>query len=123
MNTQLLRFIIVGIFNTIIGLSVIYVLIYFGFNNYISNIFGYLVGLSISFILNKYYVFNTQNNNQIVHKQFVKFILIFLIAYSVNITALFITLNYVSNYTAQFIAMIAYTVINFILNKYITFKE
>ena len=123
MNTQLIRFIIVGIFNTIIGLSIIYILIYFGFNNYISNIFGYLVGLSISFVLNKYYVFNAQKNNQIVYKQFGKFILIFMIAYSVNIIVLFIGLNHMTSYLAQFIAMIAYTVINFILNKYITFKE
>ncbi len=123
LNTQLLRFIIVGILNTIIGLSVIYLFIYLGFNNYTSNFFGYMVGLSISFVLNKYYVFNAQYSNQIFYKQFTKFILIFIIAYSVNIIVLFVALNYMISYTAQFIAMVAYTLINFILNKYITFKE
>lgn len=123
LSTQLLRFIIVGILNTIIGLSVIYLCIYLGFNNYLSNIIGYMVGLSISFVLSKYYVFNTQNNNQIFYKQFIKFILIFIIAYSINIIVLFIALNYMTSYTAQFIAMVAYTVINFILNKYVTFRD
>ncbi len=123
MNRQFLRFIIVGIFNTIIGLSAIYSLIYFGVNNYIANIFGYMLGLTVGYILNKYYVFGVHYSNKNKYGQFVKYLVIFIIAYTVNIVILFIALKYMTGYLAQFISMGAYTIINFILNKYITFKD
>ena len=122
-NVQFPKFVFIGIINTIIGLGIIYLLIYGGFNNYISNIIGYTVGLLISFILNKYYVFKSSPGKHRVYNQFIKFIFIFFIAYATNVFVLFISLDYMTSYLAQLIAMLVYTSISFVLNKAFTFKD
>lgn len=96
---------------------------YFGFNYYISNSFGYIIGLIISFFLNKYYVFKNYRGNENTYIQFVKFIVIFLIAYAVNIFILYISLKYVNAYLSQFFSMSIYTIVSFTLNKIFTFKR
>jgi putative flippase GtrA len=116
----LFRFILVGGLNTLVGMSVIFILLYLGVNNYISNLSGYIVGLIISFFLHKYYTFESKNKPTI--KEVIQFLLVFAISYSSNILILYFSLFYMENYLAQFLAMICYTASNYTLNKLITFK-
>ncbi|CUU68061.1 GtrA family protein [Campylobacter hyointestinalis subsp. hyointestinalis] len=119
---EITKFAIVGIINTIIGLTIIYVLIYLRFNDYTANLFGYVIGIFFSYILNKFYVFNNLRNN-INFKEIIIFIIIFIFSYLMNIVILNISLNYFTSYVAQFFAIFVYTIFNFILNKFITFKN
>lgn len=119
---EITKFAIVGIINTIIGLTIIYVLIYLRFNDYTANLFGYVIGIFFSYILNKFYVFNNLRNN-INFKEIIIFLIIFIFSYLMNIVILNISLNYFTSYVAQFFAIFVYTIFNFILNKFITFKN
>jgi len=112
---------LVGSINTIIGMNVIFILIYMGVDNYKANIIGYIVGLNISFFLHKYYTFN--DSKKISFKQVFIFVIIFLLSYSINIITLYLSLLYFPNYFAQVLGMIAFTIVNYILNKLITFKR
>ena len=118
---ELLRFIIVGSLNTIIGLGVIFILLYIGIDDYIANISGYIVGLCTGFFLHKYFTFKSKN--KITLSEISRFLIIFLISYVVNITILYFTLFYMTNYLAQIFAMIGYTIVNYVLNKFITFRR
>ncbi|WP_350310517.1 GtrA family protein [Campylobacter hyointestinalis] len=119
---EITKFAIVGIINTIIGLTIIYILIYLRFNDYTANLFGYVIGIFFSYILNKFYVFNNLRNN-INFKEIIIFLIIFIFSYLMNIVILNISLNYFTSYVAQFFAIFVYTIFNFILNKFITFKN
>ncbi|QCT99180.1 GtrA family protein [Campylobacter hyointestinalis subsp. hyointestinalis] len=106
---EITKFAIVGIINTIIGLTIIYVLIYLRFNDYTANLFGYVIGIFFSYILNKFYVFNNLRNN-INFKEIIIFIIIFIFSYLMNIVILNISLNYFTSYVAQFFAIFVYTI-------------
>ena len=118
---EFIRFLLIGIINTLLGLSVIFILIYFNINNYLANLIGYLVGLVFSFLLHKHYTFN--NKTKTIKKQIIIFIVVFLVSYSINFYILYISLEYVSKYIAQIMALIAYTFVSYLLNKFITFKD
>ena len=80
---QLFRFSIVGVLNTILGLSVIYLLYNFFHVDYIlSNIGGYLVGLINSFIWNKKWTFKSSKH---FSKEIIPFLIVFGICYAVNL--------------------------------------
>jgi|SaaInl8_200m_RNA_FD_contig_121_75080_length_9522_multi_5_in_0_out_0_9 putative flippase GtrA len=120
-NVEFFRFVLVGILNTFIGLSVIFILIYFSMNNYLANLVGYLIGLIFSFLLHKNYTFKNKANT--INRQMLFFLLVFLISFSINIFILYISLEYYTKYISQLLAIIAYTTISYLLNKFITFKE
>jgi len=87
-KAEVSRFILIGGLNTLIGLSVIYIFVYIGLNNYLSNAIGYSIGLFVSFILNKYYVFRHNESNKVLLTQIVQFMIIFFIAYGFNLIIL-----------------------------------
>ena len=120
MYKQASKYLLVGLVNTAVGLSVIFFLMLLGVNAYISNIIGYLVGLINSFILNKKFVFKTTTKSK---KEIYFFIMSFVISYSMNlITLYFLVLLEIDIYISQFFSMLIFTVSNFLLNKYFTFK-
>ena len=122
-KAEVSRFILIGGLNTLIGLSVSYIFVYIGLNNYLSNAIGYSIGLFVSFILNKYYVFRHNESNKVLLTQIVQFMIIFFIAYGFNLIILYTFLHFTTSYFSQLFAMIGYTVVFFLLNKFITFKD
>jgi len=117
------RFIIVGISNTIITLSIIFLLLKFSNLDYrISNIIGYSVGITNSFIWNKMWTF--QSNNKVYREMF-PFVLMALISYGFNLGVVIFTTEVLSlnQYFCQILGMILYTVTNYIGNKYWVFSK
>lgn len=112
----------IGVLNTIVGHGTIFGLMFLGFNPYISNISGYAVGITFSYILNKSWNFKSKRPHR---EAYPRFVLSLLIAYLVNLAFLFIGLNVIglNKYIAQIIAGIFYTGIGFLLSRYITFSE
>jgi putative flippase GtrA len=121
LEKEFIKFLLVGFFNTLIGLSIIYLLLYININNYISNFTGYMIGLSISYMLHKNFVFSN-SSNKINKREIVNYVIIFVVSYSINLAILYIGLNYFINYIAQFFAICGYTISNYLLNKNITFR-
>lgn len=109
------KYILVGIINTAITALLILLLMYLGLGVYTSNAFGYIAGITVSFILNTLFTFSTK----LTWKRFIKFIINCGICYVVNLVVIYLVL-YINNewiYFAQLCGMGAYTVSGFILNK------
>ena len=120
---QLLKFGIVGVSNTLLTAITIWVLLrVLHFNDYSSNIIGYIVGLVNSFIWNRKWTFASDKK---VKDTIFKFSITFAISYLFQLGNLYLLIHYtqIDSYICQLISIVVYTVINFILNKYYTFKE
>jgi len=146
--TEAIKYGIVGIMNTLLTALTIWLVMHFIFNAQgenevsssaisISNIVGYIIGLINSFIWNRKWTFKSNSNWK---ADFLRFILAFLVCYIpqlllvnglnnyANLSSLELTLlnhSYIitSAYICQLIGIVFYTVLNFLSNKYYTFKK
>ncbi len=121
---QLCKFAMVGVSNTIISLCVFYLLYnLFDVNYTIANLLSYIIGVINSFIWNKFWVFHPQNGNTI--REILLFILVFGTSYGVQYGGLylFVEIEHITPNWAQLPAMVIYTLVNYILNRFITFKQ
>ena len=79
-------FLIVGLANTALGYSVIFGCMFLiGMSPELSNMTGYMVGLTISYSLNRYYTFKSVQKRR---NEFVRFVVAFLVAYAANLIVL-----------------------------------
>lgn len=121
-HIQFLKFIGVGVMNTAISLSIIYVGMALGVNYKLANMIGYIAGMSNSFIWNKNWVFGSKNN---ICKELFWFSVSFAICYAIQYVLLLLMVDkwQWNGYLAQLLAMGTYTVSNFILNRLVTFRK
>lgn len=120
---QLLRFLMVGVFNTIFGYSIIFTSMYiFEVSPEISNFVGYSISLTCSYILHKKYTFES---TQSFTGEVPKFIFIFMVSYSINLFVLIILIHKFSVHEglSQLLAGAAYVGTSYVANKYYVFKE
>lgn len=120
-DNTILKFLVVGVLNTLLSLVIIFGLKYFySFSDVVANLNGYIAGLICSFILNKKWTFNHTGQVSIT---IFKFILTFAIAYIANIIfVLLLIKSGVNAYLSHLIAMPIYTVIFYIGSKFFVFK-
>jgi len=120
---QAIKYGLVGVGNTLITAAVIWVMMkVFGVSDVLSNITGYAIGLVNSFIWNKQWTFKSSKG---WYSSALKFGGVFAICYSLQLMFLLYlnaTLD-IDPYYNQLIAMVFYTVVNFIMNKFYTFKS
>ncbi len=109
------KYILVGLANTLLTLTIIFILTYLHFNLYIANAIGYSYGILLSFILNSFFTFSV--NFKIT--RLIKFLITCLICYFINITAInfFLIIYPTKIYLAQLFGMGLYTITGFIINK------
>lgn len=122
-KTTLVQFVtynIVGIANTTVGFSIIFLLMFIGFSAIWSNAIGYAIGAILSYYLNSKYTFRSTSRGKI---QAMKFFSILFISYLLNFLTLQWLLDFLNPYLAQFISAIVYTLSSFLLAKLIVFKE
>lgn len=120
---ELFKYSIVGIFNTIIGLSVIYFLYNVLHVNYIlANVIGYAFGLVNSFFWNKRWTFKSTRHYS---KEIIPFLIVFAISYAANLLTLILSVEVLKIHPniAQVIGIAAYSSTNFLINKYWTFSK
>ncbi len=121
--TQFIKFIIVGVFNTSITLSIIFILSFvFNFDYRISNAAGYLAGFINSFIWNKFWTFRSQGKWNV---EFIKFTLTFLFCYILQFLFLYFFYQILkwNEPISQIGSNIIYTIANFTINKFLTFNN
>jgi putative flippase GtrA len=120
---QFAKFGIVGVSNTIVTAVVIWLLLKMAHaTDVVANIIGYGAGVINSFVWNRKWTFAVDSK---IKDTFLKFILTFVISYFVQfgIMKLLICTLPIDNYWCHLMAMIPYTIVNFMLNKYYTFKN
>ena len=118
---KFLRYILTGFLNTLATyITSIILLKIFNLFLVISNFVGYVVGIVVSFYLNRNFVF--RNKDPKIKKQFYKFIFACLISYLINLIFLII-FSYIfqlNDYISQILSMAAYSISFYVLsNKYI----
>ena len=133
---QFVKFGIVGILNTCITLLAIYICkSLIGVNPYVSNAIGYGLGLLNSFFWNRNWVFRSKKTR--INRQILLFLLGFGVCYLLQLFIVWVLTNTLlydfeipilsftlSGYgLATVIGNIAYTISNFIYNKFLTFKN
>jgi len=123
MDKTFMRFVFVGVLNTIIGYSVIMVLFHIiGLTYGVSYFLSYVIGVIISFFLNRQFVFFSKN-----HKlyEFFRFLIAFFISYIISYIFLYFFVEYqiLNENIAFFAGMVIYSTLFYFLNKHITFKQ
>ena len=118
---QLIRFVLVGVANTIVGLGIILILTELGAPKVPANMLGYACGLVVSFILNSRYTFKTDLSIGRARK----FLAVFGICYSLNLGMLLFLADVqgVDERLAQTGAVFTYTIAFFILSRLFVFNQ
>ena len=120
---SIIKFLLVGVLNTLVGASVMFLLYnLLGCSYWISSAFNYIAGGTLSFFLNKFFTFKNKEKSL---KQVIFFALsvavCYLIAYGL---AKPLMMNILSGYSVKFqenaallTGMVIYTGLNFIIQK------
>ena len=123
LKTQVSRYSLVGILNTLITLLVIYGLkAGFGADDYWANATGYGVGLIGSFYLNRAYTFG---HDGAMSGAAVRFLIAFAICYMINLAVVAVLVDGlgVNGYLAQPCGMVSYTISFYILLRMHVFRR
>ena len=116
------KFLSVGVVNTIAGLLIIYTAKwFFHLGDIAANACGYSVGLLISFFLNSRWTFAYAGPQL---GALVKFLLVALVAYAVNLLTVLTAVHYfeLNGYVAQAAGIPPFTLTSFVLNKFLVFR-
>jgi putative flippase GtrA len=120
---QFSRFLLVGVANTALGYAVIFGCMYFGgLTPELSNGVGYLVGLLVSYSLNRRITFKSVRRRS---TEFVRFVLVFLVAYTSNLAVLVVLIRGLSVHAvlSQILAGVVYIGTSYLLYKHYAFKS
>jgi putative flippase GtrA len=120
---QFSRFLLVGFANTALGYAVIFGCMYLGgLTAELSNAVGYLVGLVVSYFLNRHFTFRSARRRS---TEFVRFVIVFLTAYTTNLLVLIVLVRGLEIHAAlsQVVAGAAYIGTAYLLNKRYVFHS
>lgn len=117
-RSQLIKFIAIGIVNTLFYYLIFSLFIFLGLDYKFAVLFATLIGVLFSFKTFGKFVFN--NNNK---KLIFKFLLVYTILYVLNIIFIFYFNTYFKNYyISGLVATIICAILSFVLNKFYVYK-
>lgn len=119
-SKQMIRYGVIGVVNTSITLSCIFILTGLTVPLYLANIIGYLFGILISYLLNSKYTFC----QQLSYLRMFNFFIVVALSYLFNLVTIHMVLSISTGavYLSQFLGMLVYTLMSFFLNKYWVLK-
>lgn len=124
-----IKFIIVGVINTLIGTGVMFIMYnIFNFGYWYSSVANYVVGSIVSYVLNKYITFNSKSKSI---KEVIYFIInisvCYLLAYGLAKPFTHWCLNFatktIQDNVAMLIGMCLFIVLNYIGQRYFVFNK
>lgn len=119
---QFSRFVLVGIANTALGYAVIFACMYLAeLSPELSNAAGYAIGLLASYFLNRRFTFRSAQRRG---TEFVRFVLVFVAAYTANLAVLIVLVRVLMFHAgiSQVIAGVIYIGTAYLLNKNYVFR-
>ena len=128
-DNQALKFILVGVINTIFGAGIMFCLYnFFGCSYYFSSAMNYILGSILSYVLNKYFTFENKNKS---FSQILKFVLNIALCYLVayGLTRAFMDLilfgctKKIRDNISMMVGMFLVTVTNYFGQKLFVFKD
>ena len=122
-NQQILRFILSGVIASIFNF-ISYRSLYLIFNNILfASISGYCIGILVSFIFAKLWVFKNSNRQPLVKSLFLFFLIYFLGGTEMSLVILF-TNKLIDNYKISWlIGALIGSINNYLGSKYLSFKK
>ena len=120
-HSSVVRFLLVGLGNTVLGLATIYAFKWFArWDDVPANAMGYAIGITFSFIANKRWTFRHEG---VVVRSFARFVLICAIGYAANLAVLLFLVQGLewNGYLAQIVAIGTYAVITYWGSRYYAF--
>lgn len=124
---QFIKFGMVGVLNTLISTGIYYIFIYFNDNLYLlGHVVGFLVSVLNAYYFNQKFVFKTKINTLREHmksllKTYASYGSTFLL--SVFLMWFLVSVSNVSKIIAPFLNLIVTTPINFLFNKFWSFRK
>jgi len=134
LSRRFVKFLIVGIVNTLVGFLIIFTCLnVFKLGYFVSTIIGYVSGNIIGYILNRYFTFN---NREKIYRTYWKFLVVFVVSYILAYYSGIMLAEVLSSYfgfiqknTTAYdnIAVLGgafvYVIVNFLGNSVFTFKQ
>lgn len=117
------RFLVVGVANSAIGYAVIFgLMLGLRWSPEASNVAGYAVGLSVSFLLNRFYTFRSRAKPI---GEAARFLIVFGLSFALNLAVLTFLVRVVGtqDWLAQVIAGAAYVTASYALNRLYVFSR
>lgn len=119
---QLIKYLVVGVTNTLIGYGIIFGCMYLlGLGPVVSNVIGYGLSLAISYVLHRKVTFQSTQRG---HAEALRFLAVFGIAYALNLLVLMLLIErwHVHQGWSQVIAGTVYVGASFLMQKFYVFK-
>jgi putative flippase GtrA len=123
LDHTLIKYLITGIGNTLVGLSVIYFCLYvFGWKSTPANLVGYGVGMVFSFAVNKRWTFGDSGSHLTA---FLRFAIVLGVAYLVNLATVLALEQafHVNKYLAQAAGVPPYTLVGYLGSRFYAFNN
>ena len=116
---QFIKFIIVGVLNTIVGYGIYWAMLQLDFNFTIAALVSTLIGIIFNFFTMGRLVLNSENN-----VLFYKFVFVVIFLYLISIAGISFMHNFDISYEiAGAIILIPRAILSYILNKNVVFKK
>ena len=117
---QVIKFVAVGLLNTIVGYGSFFILSYYTFYLF-ALILSHFIGVTHSYIWNKYWTFRTPKNHV---KEFVKFNIVYLVILLTNVTLLgfLVEVLAIDPRIGQLIALPMVTIISYFGHRFWSFN-
>ena len=114
---QEIRFLMVGVLNTIVGYGFYALFLALNINYLVANTFSTILGVLHSYLWNRFYTFKSKDK---ALNEFIKFSLVYLVSYLLGTFTLFIMKDKLSlsPYIAGFVNLFFTTLISFFGHKY-----
>ena len=122
---QKIRYLIVGIYNTIF-VYLVFVLLFYYFSSFVNYVLllglCHIIGVTNNFFTYRAFVFNVRKNNL---RNYLRFNLVYLFTYLINLVLLVILTKkiYLNIYLAQGLIIVSIAIIGFFLNKNYSFSN
>ena len=122
MNSQFIKFIIIGFSNLGISLLTYYILVLLNINYQIANIFAFILGSINGYFWNKKWVFK---KNGEIKATLIKFYISYIFTWFISAVLLYLWIDIfkISAFIAPILNLFITTPINYILNKTWVFKK
>lgn len=117
-QNELARYLIAGIFNTLVGYCVFLIMLkLIGLNPFYSNAVSYIIGLITAYFMNLLLVFKTGSHSR---ESVFRFVVGFAISFSLNLVVLNASLSHLKFQPefSQIFAMCSYTFCFYLTNKH-----
>jgi putative flippase GtrA len=122
MSSSLVRFLLTGAANTLLGLAIIYALKLLGMHDVTANLLGYALGISISYAMHAAWSFSYRGS---IRAALPRYVLVTVLAYLANLATVSVALYWwgLNGYVAQAFGIPPYVLVGYLGAKLYVFRR